>query len=287
MNIPIALEIPVPQMPLRRLLGAYWTDLCYEVLRMLRSPAFAIPLLCIPAPLYLLMTTMLTAAAIGDNPQVPDYLFLSFAVFAAMGPALLGAGATLAPERNAGLLRRRRALPAPEGSYIQAKVLVSIIFAGAAMGLLIIAARVTGGVHFTPLQQLAVSAALVAGALPFCAVGLFIGAFCSGCAAPSAAGSFRRPSPWACSWGSRCCSAGSPSTGSPGWAAREPCNMRPRYRVIHAARPAGWASTGRSRKAASAASSSTRPPGERGWSSWPRVRCSPRSGPRPPAAARR
>jgi ABC-2 type transport system permease protein len=169
-----------------RVLRAYWTDMRYEALRMLRNPAFAIPMLCIPAPLYLLTTTMLGKSA-ADNPQLPDYFFLSFGVLSVMGPAIFGTGAILAPEREAGLLRLRRALPAPAGSYILAKMLMAMFFGAVAMGLMIIAAWLTGSAHFTPLELLAVSATMMAGSVPFCAVGLFVGAYCSGRAAPGVA----------------------------------------------------------------------------------------------------
>jgi ABC-2 type transport system permease protein len=186
MNTSMTFPARVPVMPAGRLLRAYFTDAKYEALRMLRAPAFAIPLLLIPAPVYLLAMTMIGPAA-AENPQAPDFVFIAFSVLAVMGPALFGAGTTLAPERDAGLMRLKRAQPAPCGSYLLAKMLMSMFFAALAMGILVIAAECSGRCSFSALQLGLVSATMVAGALPFCALGLFIGAYCSGSAAPGVA----------------------------------------------------------------------------------------------------
>jgi ABC-2 type transport system permease protein len=183
----IALEARAPFMPFGRLLRAYFTDAKYEALRMLRAPAFAIPLLLIPAPVYLLMTSTLPHQALVENPRILDFLFISFSVMAVMGPALFGAGTTLATERDAGLMKLKRAQPAPAGSYLLAKMVMSIFFAALAMGIMTAAALWSGSTHFTAVQLVLLSATMMAGALPFCALGLFIGAYCSGSAAPGVA----------------------------------------------------------------------------------------------------
>jgi ABC-2 type transport system permease protein len=171
-------------MPAGRVLGAYFTDAKFEALRMLRAPAFAIPFLIIPAPIYLLFGVVTAGEAGAKNPGIYNYLFVGFCVMAIMGPALFGVGSTLAPERDAGLLKLKRALPAPAGSYLIAKFLMAMFFAALAMGTMIIAAKCAGKISFTNLQLLLLTLTLVLGALPFCALGLFIGAHFSGSAAP-------------------------------------------------------------------------------------------------------
>jgi ABC-2 type transport system permease protein len=171
-------------MPLERLLRAYFTDAKYEALRMLRAPAFAIPFLLLPVPMYLLFGVLLSAQAAAKDAQIPNLLFIGFSVMAVIGPALFGVGSTLAPERDAGLLKLKRALPVPAGSYLLAKMLMSMFFAGLSILFMIIAAELVGKISFTAPQLLALSATLIAGALPFCALGLFIGAYFSGGAAP-------------------------------------------------------------------------------------------------------
>ena len=46
-----------------------------------------------------------------------------------MGPALFGVGCALAVERDAGFLRLKRALPAPGGAYLIAKMVMGMVFA--------------------------------------------------------------------------------------------------------------------------------------------------------------
>ena len=50
----VAAPIGLSAMPMRRVLGAYWAEARYEVIRMLRVPMFAIPFLAIPTLLYYL-----------------------------------------------------------------------------------------------------------------------------------------------------------------------------------------------------------------------------------------
>lgn len=184
MNTAILASAPLPEMSPGRVLRAYFTDARFEALRMLRAPAFAIPFLLIPAPLYLLFGVVMAAQSAAKTPGVYDFLFIGFCVMAAMGPALFGVGSTLAPERDAGLAKLKRALPAPAGSYLVAKFVMAMFFAALAIGTMIIAAKCAGKISFSDVQLLVLTVTLVLGALPFCALGLFIGAHFSGGAAP-------------------------------------------------------------------------------------------------------
>ena len=174
----------IPGMSVGRVLRAYFTDAKFEARRMLRAPAFAIPFLIIPAPLYLLFGVVMAGQSAAKNPDIYNYLFVGFCVMAVMGPSLFGVGSTLAPERDAGLTKLRRALPAPAGSYLIAKFVMAMFFAALAMCLMIIAAKSAGKISFSNLQLLLLTLTLVLGTLPFCALGLFIGAHFSGGAAP-------------------------------------------------------------------------------------------------------
>ncbi len=171
-------------MPAARVLQAYFTDAKYEALRMLRAPAFAIPFLALPVPLYLLFGVLMAAQAVAKDRSIGDWLFVGFCVFAVMGPALFGVGSTLAPERDAGLMRLKRALPVPAGSYLLAKLAMSMLFTALTMGLMIAAGKLFGTITFTNPQLLALSITLVLGSLPFCALGLLLGAYLSGTATP-------------------------------------------------------------------------------------------------------
>ncbi len=168
-----------------RLALAYVTEARYEAMRMLRAPAFAIPFLVLPVVIYLFFGVLVSAKAVADNPKVADFLFLGFSTMAVMGPALFGMACTLAVERESGLMKLKRALPAPPGAYLLSKMIMSMFFAVVAMVLMIGAAIFVGKIHLGAGQIAAAAAILIVGSVPFCAVGLFIGAYSSGGAAPA------------------------------------------------------------------------------------------------------
>src|SRR6185503_13339149 len=88
-----------------RLLRAYFTEARYEMLRLLRTIAFAVPLIVLPLAIYLLFGVVFAREAIAKEPALANLLFAGFAVFAAMGPAIFGVGIVLAMERDAGLMK--------------------------------------------------------------------------------------------------------------------------------------------------------------------------------------
>jgi ABC-2 type transport system permease protein len=172
-------------MPLSRVLRAYAYEIKYESLRMLRSPGFSIPFLLLPVPVYLFFGVMLAGPGIAKNPALGSYLFSGFAVFAVMGPALFGTGCSLALERDAGYLKLKRALPAPTGAYMIAKIATAMIFGALAMALLLVAGLAAGKVALTGGQLATLAIVMVVGTIPFSAIGLFIGAYASGSATPA------------------------------------------------------------------------------------------------------
>jgi ABC-2 type transport system permease protein len=187
---------PPSAMPIGRVARAYVKEVRYECLRMLRAPAFAIPFLLLPVPVYLFFGVMLAAPAVAKNPGVANYLFSGFSVFAVMGPALFGAGCVLAVERDAGFLKLKRALPAPPAAYIVAKMAMAMVFAALAMALLLAAAVGVGKISLTAAQLVIMTAVMTIGAIPFAAIGLLIGAYASGSAAPAFANLIFLPMLW-------------------------------------------------------------------------------------------
>jgi ABC-2 type transport system permease protein len=172
-------------MPLGRVLRAYAAEVTFETIRMLRSPGFLIPFLLLPVPIYLFFGVVMPRSEIAKNPALGSYLFSSWSVYAAMGPAIFGAGCSLALEREAGLFRLKRALPAPVGAWLVAKTLVAMAFAAMAVTSLVVTATVMGSTRLSVGQMLIVAAVTTVGAIPFCALGLFVGARASGSSAPA------------------------------------------------------------------------------------------------------
>jgi ABC-2 type transport system permease protein len=171
-------------MPARRLFRAYCIEAKYESLRMLRSPGFAGPLLLLPAGLYLLFGALLFGADIAKDPKSALFIFMGFSVMGVMGPGMFGFGITVATEREQGLLQLKRALPMPPAATLLAKMLMSMLFVAIVMASMAAAAPL-GHLHLAPGRLLALSLANILGAMPFCALGFFIGTLASAKSAPA------------------------------------------------------------------------------------------------------
>lgn len=171
-------------MPTRRVLRAYLTEAKYEPLRMLRAPAFAGPFLLLPVALFLLFAVVLFGSEIGKDPKAGVFTFMGFTVLGVMGPGMFGFGITVGMEREQGLLKLKRALPMPTGASLLAKMFMAMLFVALIMATMVAAAPLA---HL-PLnagQFAMLSLVNTAGALPFCAIGFFIGSLTSAKAAPA------------------------------------------------------------------------------------------------------
>jgi ABC-2 type transport system permease protein len=176
-----------------RLLAAYWAEARCEFLRMLRNLAFGGPIVLVPLGAYLLVAVAISAEAVARDPAVADYLFVGFSVLAVTMPALFSVGCMLALERDGGLFRLKRAQPAPTGSWLIAKIFVALTFALMAYVPIVIAGVCFGKIRVSGLDLAAMSLVLIAGSIPFAAIGLLIGSLVSGSAAPGFANLFYLP----------------------------------------------------------------------------------------------
>ncbi|MGA3041359.1 MAG: ABC transporter permease [Bryobacteraceae bacterium] len=167
-----------------RVLHAYLTEARYESLRMLRAPSFAVPFLLIPVMVYLLMGIVFFGAALRHDPKAAIGVFAGLTVFGMMGPGMFGFGVGVAMEREQGLLKLRRALPAPRAGYFSAKMCMAMLFNAIVMVTMIAAALWAAHLPLGPAQLASLAAINILGALPFCAIGLFVGVFVTGSAAP-------------------------------------------------------------------------------------------------------
>jgi ABC-2 type transport system permease protein len=187
-----------PSMPLGRVLGAYLNEARYQFLQALRAPAFALPFLLLPVPLYLFFGVVLVGSSpeVQAHPELANFVFSGWCCMAVIGPAIFGIGVGIAMERDANLLKLKRALPLPPGSYLVAKMLMSIAFAAIAVASVTATALIAGKLTLSAGALLAMVGVLVLGAVPFCAIGLFIGAYSSGNAAPALANIVYLPGMW-------------------------------------------------------------------------------------------
>ncbi|WP_340650148.1 ABC transporter permease [Pseudoxanthomonas winnipegensis] len=162
-------------------LRLYANEARFEALRLLRTRSFVLPTLLFPLMFYLLFGVLLNHG----NAEAKRYLMASYSVFGVMGPGLFGFGVSLALDRERGLLTLKRALPVPPGAPLAARMLMAMAFALCVGVLLLIAGTVLGGVQLTPAQVAALLTVDVLGVLPFCALGLLVGALVGGSGAPA------------------------------------------------------------------------------------------------------
>jgi ABC-2 type transport system permease protein len=165
-------------------LGAYVTETRYELTRMIRNPGVAIPVLILPFALYGLFALVIAGEAIDKDPALGIFLFSAFSIMAVTMQALFGSGVTLALERDMGLLRLKRAQPAPPAAWVVAKIASGFVLGILAYAPIVIVALAAGKLALSFGQVAAFSGALLLGIIPFCAMGLMVGSLASGSAAP-------------------------------------------------------------------------------------------------------
>jgi ABC-2 type transport system permease protein len=161
-------------------LRSYRLEAKYEFLRLLRTPMFSIPVLAFPALFYLLFGVVMN----GGSPQAAQYLLATYGVFGVMGAALFGFGVTVAMEREQGLLKLKRVQPMPPGAYLLAKMAMAMLFSALVSILVAVLAFALANVALRPSQWALLVVVDVVGALPFCALGLYIGTLANGSGAP-------------------------------------------------------------------------------------------------------
>jgi ABC-2 type transport system permease protein len=180
---PSGVSQPAP-MRLGRLVRAYLVESKYELLRILRTPGLAIPMLALPTLLYFLLGTLVFGEHTAKDPQLAIYMFASYVVFGATTPGMFGFGMGLAVERQSGMLKLKRAQPMPTGANLFAKLLTALAVVVLVVGVLIaMATFLDTNVTLTTQQLFNVLLASLLGAAACCAIGFFIGASVSGSAA--------------------------------------------------------------------------------------------------------
>jgi len=106
-------------------LAVYALEAKYEFLRVLRTPAFALPTLLFPPMFYLLFGLLLNRG----SANAAHYLFATYSVFGVMAPSLFGFGVGVAIERERGWLALKRVAPMPPGAYLLSKMTMAMLFA--------------------------------------------------------------------------------------------------------------------------------------------------------------
>lgn len=169
----------------RSLLRIYRLEATYELLKLLRLPAFALPTLTFPVLFYSLFGLAFGGARAAGPVTLSTYLLATYGAFGVIGAALFGFGVGVAVERGQGWLMVKRASPMPVGAYFAAKIAMSLLFGAIIVASLFALGAAFGGVEMPPGQWLALAGVLIAGALPFCAFGLCLGSLAGPNSAPA------------------------------------------------------------------------------------------------------
>jgi ABC-2 type transport system permease protein len=164
----------------------YWMEAKTEFLKLLRMRTYSMSTVMFPLMFYCFF-----GLAMGRNQQpgmpmsVARYLLATYGAFAVVGATLYAFGVGVAVERGLGWMQLKRASPMPPAAYFVAKAAVGTAFGAIVVTLLFTLGGLFGGVHMPITQWLSLGGVLVAGAIPFCALGLAIGSFAGPQSAPA------------------------------------------------------------------------------------------------------
>ena len=143
-----------------------------QFLTVARTPGFTIPTLVFPLMFYVFFGVVM-----GFSPAAPTYLLATYGVFGLVGPSLFGFGVGLATERDSGALLLKRTTPMPVGAYLLGRVGTALLFGMAiVLGLFLIGAY-AAEVTLCRWQWFALAGVVLSSVIPFCALGLAIGAW--------------------------------------------------------------------------------------------------------------
>ena len=169
--------------PMSRSTRIYLLETRSEFLRMLRTPGAAIPLLLFPLMFYAFFGVML---ANGKDAMMQSlYALAGLGSFGVITPGLFGFGAGFALDRGLGWLQVKRASPMPPTAYLLAKLGMSSLFSLLITLSLFAMAAGLAHVRLQPQQWLQLAVTLVLGNIPFCALGLAVGAWAKPQSAPA------------------------------------------------------------------------------------------------------
>jgi ABC-2 type transport system permease protein len=183
----VAIALPKPQIRRspRDTATIYLREAKYEFLKNLRLRMYTVSVLSFPIMFYVLFGLVLNSKEAIGATRVPTYLIATYGTFGVMGASLFGTAAGLSSDRGLGWLQVKRASPMPPFAYFAAKVVTSMIFSSIIVLVLFLLGFEMGGVRM-PLADFArLLGTLVAGSLPFSAMGLALGYFTGPNSAPA------------------------------------------------------------------------------------------------------
>jgi ABC-2 type transport system permease protein len=164
----------------------YWMEAKSEFLKLLRMRVYSMSTILFPLMFYCFFGLAMGHERMPGMPMAAArYLLATYGAYAVVGATLYAFGVGVAVERGLGWLQVKRASPMPPAAYFLAKAVVATTFGAIVVALLFTLGAVFGGVAMPAEQWLTLGGALIAGAIPFSALGLAIGSFAGPHSAPA------------------------------------------------------------------------------------------------------
>jgi ABC-2 type transport system permease protein len=167
----------------RMLLAQTWTELRIRW----RIPAFSVTIVALPVLFFTFFGLPYAKQTLPDGTSLGAYLVASFAAYSVGSVMVFGFGIGVAIERGQKVDLLMRATPLPPLIAILAKVLNALAYALLSLVILIVYAVVVGGIRQDLTVWLDMIARLLAGSVPFIALGFSIGYLCGPNVAPAVA----------------------------------------------------------------------------------------------------
>jgi ABC-2 type transport system permease protein len=143
-----------------------------QFLSLARTPAFTIPTLVFPLMFYVFFGVVM-----GFSPTAPTYLLATYGVFGLIGPALFGFGVGFATERDSGALLLKQTTPMPAAAYLVARVAAALVFGIVIVTGLFLLGAFAADVALYRWQWMTLAGIVLSSVVPFCALGLAVGAW--------------------------------------------------------------------------------------------------------------
>lgn len=150
----------------------YFYEIKSEFLSLLRMPRYSVSTVVLPLLFYACFGLSLAKKA---GPGLSLMYLAGYSAWGVMAVSLWGIAATIASERGFGWLQVKRASPMPPLAYFIAKVASALLFSTLVIICMFLMAGLFGGVHLALSSWLLLAIALLAGAIPFCALGFLLG----------------------------------------------------------------------------------------------------------------
>ena len=162
----------VPHLGLARRACIYVLEARAQFLSLARTPGFTIPTLVFPIMFYVFFGVVMSF-----SPLAPTFLLATYGVFGLIGPSLFGFGVGFAAERDSGALLLKQTTPMPVAAYLLARVAAALLFGMTiVLGLFLLGAY-AAEVTLYRWQWFALAGVVLSSVIPFCALGLAIGAW--------------------------------------------------------------------------------------------------------------